>query len=307
MGYIFELIVYPGFVFSAAVGLFSSWFERKISALVQWRVGPPPLQPLYDVIKLLGKETLIPRGANRVGFLVAPFLGFTGAVLGAMILWKANLARSFLGDLFVLLYLLILPPLSVVLGGLASGNPLAILGASREIKLVLAYEVSLVLAVIVAILKADSLLLTRLADTVTIGSLSGLLAFLVALLATQAKLGFVPFDIAEAETEIMAGPYLEYSGPPLAIIKLTQAMMLFIMPLFLMTLFLGGIDFRGFGWLWGLLKYLAILTLIVLIKNTNPRLRIDQAIRFFWRWGLGAALLALVLAWVGDRVGIRWL
>lgn len=304
---ILELIFYPGLLFAAVIGLLSSWFERRVSALVQWRVGPPHLQPVYDLIKLAGKETLVPRGANRALFLLAPVLGFAGAALASLILWKANLGRSFLGDLIVLLYLLVLPALSVILGGLASGNPVAILGASRELKLVLAYEVSLVLAVIVAILKADSILLNRLGNTLAIGSLSGVIAFLVALLAVQAKLGFAPFDIAEAETEIMAGPYLEYSGPPLAIFKLTQAMMLFILPLFLMTLFLGGIDFRGLGWLWGLLKYLGVLLAIILIKNTNPRLRIDQAIRFFWRYGLGLALLALILALVGDRVGIKWL
>ncbi len=304
---IFELIVYPGLLFAAVIGLLSSWFERRVSALVQWRVGPPHLQPAYDLIKLAGKETLVPRTANRTLFLLAPLLGFVGAVLASLILWKANLGRSFLGDLIVLLYLLILPALAVILGGLASGNPVAILGASRELKLVLAYEVSLVLAVIVAILKADSILLNRLGNTITIGSLSGVIAFLVALLAIQAKLGFAPFDIAEAETEIMAGPYLEYSGPPLAIYKLTQAMMLFLLPLFLMTVFLGGIDFRGLGWLWGILKYLGVLLLIILIKNTNPRLRIDQAIRFFWRWGLGLALLAVVLALIGDRVGLKWL
>lgn len=307
MRYVLELVFYPGFVFAAAVGLLTSWFERKLSALVQWRVGPPPLQPLYDLLKLAGKETLVSREANRAAFLLAPFLGFAGALLSSLILWKANLGRSFLGDSIVLVYLLILPALSVILGGLASGNPIAILGASRELKLVLAYEVPLVLAVIVAILKADSLLLNRLANTVTIGSLSGALAFLVALLAIQAKLGFAPFDIAEAETELIAGPYIEYSGPPLAIFRLTQAMLLFLLPLFLITLFLGGIDFRGLGWLWGILKYLGVLLLIILIKNTNPRLRIDQAIRFFWRYGLGLASLALILAIVGDRVGLRWL
>jgi NADH-quinone oxidoreductase subunit H len=304
---ILELIFYPGMLFAAVIGLLSSWFERRVSALVQWRVGPPHLQPLYDLIKLAGKETLVPLGANRGLFLLAPVLGFAGATLASLILWKANLGRSFLGDLIVLLYLLILPSLSVILGGLASGNPVSILGASREIKLVLAYEVSLVLAVIVAILKADSILLSKLGNTISIGSLSGVIAFFIALLAIQAKLGFAPFDIAEAETEIMAGPYLEYSGPPLALFKLTQAMMLFILPLFLMTIFLGGIDFRGLGWLWGLLKYLGVLLAIILIKNTNPRLRIDQAIRFFWRYGLSLALLALILALIGDRVGIRWL
>lgn len=307
MRYIFELVVYPGFIFATTIGLFASWVDRKVSAKVQWRVGPPLFQPFYDLVKLMGKETLAPQEGNRVGFLLAPFIGFAGIILSSVILWKANGGQSFVGDLFVLIYLLILPALAVILGGLASGNPISILGASREIKLVLAYEAPLILCAIVAVLKADSILLTDLAGTATIGSISGFIATAVALLAIQAKLAFVPFDIAEAETEIMAGPYIEYSGAPLAIFKLTQAMMLFTLPLFLVTVFLGGFSLGGLGLLWGVLKYLAILVLIVLIKNTNPRLRIDQALGFFWRWALASALLALILATVGDQLGLGWL
>ncbi|MDH5684729.1 MAG: NADH-quinone oxidoreductase subunit H, partial [candidate division WOR-3 bacterium] len=108
---------------------------------------------------------------------------------------------------------------------------------------------------------------------------------------TQAKLGYVPFDIPEAEQEIMAGPFLEYSGASLAMFRLTRAMMLFLLPLFLITLFWG-----GFANFWAIPKFLLIVVLIVLIKNTNPRLRIDQALKFFWIGLGGLAIISMILA-----------
>jgi NADH-quinone oxidoreductase subunit H len=115
----------------------------------------------------------------------------------------------------------------------------------------------------------------------------------------QAKLTLAPFDIPEAEQEIMAGPFIEYSGPPLAIFKLTRSMMLFTMPVFLITMFLGGLRFEGWSIFWSIVKYLLILVLIILVKNTNPRLRIDQALRFFWLRLLPLALIGFVLALLG--------
>ena len=124
-------------------------------------------------------------------------------------------------------------------------------------------------------------------------SVSGVIAFLVALLAVQAKLGFVPFDIAEAEQEIAGGPYMEYSGPALAAYKLTRLILLSALPLLLVTLFMGGLD------AWFILKYLLVLVLIVLVKNTSPRLRIDQALKFFWGPLTILGLIGFVLSAVG--------
>jgi NADH-quinone oxidoreductase subunit H len=109
----------------------------------------------------------------------------------------------------------------------------------------------------------------------------------------------VPFDAPEAEQEIMAGPYIEYSGPPLAIFKLTRAMALFTLPVFLITMFLGGLQFGGLGILWSVVKYLVILILIILVKNTNPRLRIDQALKFFWLRMFPLSIIGFILALVG--------
>ncbi len=106
-------------------------------------------------------------------------------------------------------------------------------------------------------------------------------------------------DIPEAETEIAGGTHIEYSGSALAVVKLTQAMMLFTLPVFLITIFWGGVSLSGLGILWTILKYLTIVTIIVLIKNTNPRVRIDQAVRFFWGPVTVLAIIGMVLALVG--------
>ncbi len=290
------------------VGLISKWVDRKVTARIQWRVGPPWYQTIADVCKLLGKETIIPATARRRMFLLAPMIGFAGTAVAAAVLWGANLtAAGFIGDLIVVVYLLTLPSLAIILGGIASGNPIASLGASREMKLVFAYELPFVLALVTVIIKAGTtltlggpggILAHQAASGMVIGSVSGVIAFLVAILCAQAKLGLVPFDIPEAETEIMAGPFIEYSGAPLAVFTLTKALLFATLPVFLITAFWGGIR-GGIGILWAVLEYMLIVVLFVLIRNTNPRLRIDQAVKFFWFGLTPVAALAVVLAVLG--------
>ena len=137
-----EFILFPGLLFTALAGLFTSWVDRKVTALVQMRVGPPLLQPLYDIRKLFIKETCVPEGGAIGLFLVAPLIGFAAVTLASMILWRTLLdaEATFVGDLIVLIYLLMMPALGVILGSFASRNPLASLGGSREVKLMIAYE-----------------------------------------------------------------------------------------------------------------------------------------------------------------------
>jgi NADH-quinone oxidoreductase subunit H len=308
-----EVLFFPGLLFTAVVGLVTSWVDRKVTARVQMRVGPPLLQPFYDVVKLLIKETCVPAGGSRALFLAAPLVGLAGVALASTILWRSLIAphQAFVGDLIVVLYLLTLPALAVVLGAFASRNPLASLGGSREMKLVLAYELPFVLAVAVAVLHAqpwlaglglsagESIRLGRIVEApAAVSHLSGVLALGVGILCTQAKLTLVPFDMPEAETELTGGAYVEYSGPPLAVFKLTRAMMLFTLPMFLVTVFCGGIAFdRGWAAIGlGALKYVGLVVVSVLIRNTAPRVRIDQAVRFFWGPVTAVALVAAGLA-----------
>ncbi len=299
---IFDFLIFPGFLFTAAGGMLVCWIDRKVTARIQWRVGPPLLQPVYDFVKLLGKETIVPRDGNRAAFLLAPAVGMSGILLVSSLLWKTilNPGEGFVGDLIVLLYLLTLPSLAVIVGGFASANPFASLGASREMKLILSYELPFILAVAVPVIKSGYAIRLGAVAGFHLASISGLVAFLVVILCQQAKLALVPFDMAEAETEIMAGALIEYSGPALAVHKLTRMMMLFTLPLFTTLLFLGRIDFSGAGTaVTGLLKYVGVLVLVILIRNTAPRVRIDQAMRFFWGPMTVLALLAVIAAFLG--------
>ncbi len=296
---IFNYFVFPGFIFTAAVALVVSWIDRKVTARVQWRKGPPFLQPLYDLIKLSGKETILPKGGSKTLFLMAPLLGLAGTVIVSTMLWKAiiNPAEGFVGDLIVLIYLLTIPSLALIIGAFASANPMASLGASREMKLILAYELPFILAIVVAIINADnSIRLGAVSGGFTV-SLSGIIALVVAVICQQAKLALVPFDMAEAETEIMGGAVIEYSGMTLLVHKLTRMMLLFVVPMFLVVVFLGGISFASVSsTIVGLLKYVALLVVVVLIRNTAPRLRIDQAIKFFWGPVTVLALIGVIVA-----------
>jgi NADH-quinone oxidoreductase subunit H len=293
------------------LGLVASWIVRKVSALVQWRVGPPVLQPFYDVAKLLGKETLVPEQAQRTVFMAAPLVGLAGVLLLSTLLWRTTIAPAepFVGDIIVAIYLMVLPSLALILGSSASASPHAAIGMSREMKLVMGYELPLVLAFIVVVIKSGgSLSLAAIAGQAPVLSVSGMLAFLVALLCVQAKLGFVPFDIAEAETELGSGVLMEYSGALLALWKVTQAMMLVALPLFLVVVFLGGFGTSLWGGLLaGIGKYVLVVVLLILIKNTNPRVRIDQAMRFFWFYCGVALIVAVILAIVGSSLAIPWL
>jgi NADH-quinone oxidoreductase subunit H len=300
---LFLFVVFPGFAFTFALAMVFAWIDRKVTARVQWRVGPPFFQPVYDFIKLLGKEVIVPAGGAKLVFLLAPLLGLAAVTVASTLVWQANVwpENGFVGDLIVVVYLLTIPSLSVILGGFASNNRVASLGASREMKMILSYELPFILALVVPIINTGGSI--KLGEILQGGSavshISGILAFVVAILCMQAKLGLVPFDAAEAETELMSGPFVEYSGAPLAILKLTRSMMLFVMPVFLVTVFWGGIGAGGgiLTVILGCLKIVLLLVVVVLLRNTNPRVRIDQAVVFFWGpWVTGVAVLAVALA-----------
>ena len=301
-------LVFPGLLFTGIVGLVITWVDRKVTARVQYRVGPPWYQPFADIVKLLGKETVMPAGASRLAFFGAPLVAVAGAALVSTMVWVALIwpERSFAGDIFVIIYLLVLPSLAIVLGGSASRNPLAAVGASREMKLVLGYELPFVIALVVVLVKSGGKL--RLAEIFAaegqpfLASISG---------------GLVPFDQAEAETELMGGALIEYSGAPLAMFKLAKAMLYFTLPVFVTFVLMGDVLTEVAGGekpvvdavkiVWRALAVLLLVVGVVVVRNTNPRLTIERATRFFWGPVTLLAGLAAVLALVGRQYGITWL
>lgn len=306
---LFYFLVFPGFLFTAVTGAFLSWFDRKITARVQFRKGPPLLQPFYDFFKLLlVKETILPRHGSPLIFLLAPVFALFGATMaGVFILLPLfNITSGFRGDILVIFYLLTIPSFSYIIGSLASGNPLAAVGGSREMKLIISYELTFILVIAGVIMKCEqqfdlySVIQAQQSGSSFISSVSGILLFIPGLFCIQAKLGLVPFDMSEAETEITGGMFIEYSGAPYALIRLTKYIMLFILPAFLVAILMKGFRLEGMGILWAVLKVMGIVLLISLIRNTNPRLKIKQAINFFLVWMNLSAVIALVLIALGD-------
>lgn len=305
---LFYFLVYPGLLFAGVVGGLLSWFDRKVTAQVQFRKGPPLLQPFYDFLKLLlVKETILPARGAKITFLIAPVLGLFGATAAAsfILLPMFNINIGFEGDVMVIFYLLTIPSLMYIIGALASGNPLASVGASREIKLIVSYELTFLLFFAAVILKADQamrvseIIQLQAQATPFIGSISGVLLLIVGLFCTQAKLGMVPFDIAEAETEISEGSFIEYSGTVYAMVKLTKYIMLFILPALIVAFLMSGFNLEGTGIVWAILKVLAVVLLLTLIRNTNPRLKVKQAMRFFLIGMNALVIIAIVLTYLG--------
>ena len=290
MAQVFYFFIFPGLLFASVAGGFLSWFDRKLTARLQFRVGPPMLQPFYDFVKLLAKETIVSSEAAKSLFLMAPVFG---------------IGNGFQGDLIVIFYLMMVPTISYIIGALASGNPLSNLGASREIKLLIGYEFSMLLVLAAIILKAGNtvsihdIILLQQQEGAFIGSLSGVLLFIPLMMCVQAKLAFVPFDLADAETEIAGGIFLEFSGLTLALAKLAKYIMMLVLPSFVIVVLLGGFRLDGIHILWSLLKLIGLVLLITLVRNTNPRLTVGQSLRFFFIWMNLIAVVAILLAYAG--------
>ncbi|MFO8235822.1 MAG: complex I subunit 1 family protein [Bacteroidales bacterium] len=305
---LFYFLIYPGLLFAGVVGGLLAWFDRKITAQVQFRKGPPLLQPFYDFLKLLlVKETILPARGAKWTYLLAPVLGLFGATIAAVfiLLPLLNIQVGFEGDLIVIFYLLTIPTLTYIIGALATGNPIAAVGASREIKLLISYELTFLLVFAAIILKSDfSISMTEVLQLQAeqgafIGSISGILLFIAAIFCIQAKMGMVPFDIAEAETELASGAFIEYSGSAYALVKFTKYIMLFTLSALVVGFFMSGLNFEGIGILWSVLKILAVVLLMTLIRNTNPRVKIKQAMRFFLIGMNIFVIVAIILTYLG--------
>jgi NADH-quinone oxidoreductase subunit H len=306
--YLFYFLVFPGLLFVAVTGAFLSWFDRKLTARVQFRKGPPLLQPFYDFFKLLlVKETILPKHGSPLIFLLAPLFAVFGATMAGVFIMLPlfNITSGFKGDLLVIFYLLTIPSFSYIMGAIASGNPLAAVGASREMKLILSYELTFLLVIAGVIMKCSqqidlyTIIQVQQAGVSFIGSISGVLLFIVAIFCIQAKLALVPFDMPEAEAEITEGIFIEYSGAAYAMIKLVKYIMLFILPAFIIALLMNGFRLEGINILWAVLKVLVVVLILTLIRNTNPRVKIKQAVSFFLIWMNLLAIIAIVLIFFG--------
>jgi formate hydrogenlyase subunit 4 len=291
---------------AALVMLVAPFFEgvlRKLTARLQSRQGPPIRQPYYDLLKLLGKED-IESGESPAMQRFAVYLSLA-TILTVACLVPMGFASPLNGaaDAILLIYLLTLAGICTLLAGLAAGSTFALLGISREMMTMIALEPLFAIALVIGAVHSRSFRL----DVVLNGSVygpgipwSGVLILLVMLLSFQAFVQRVPFDTSEAETEIMEGPLLEYSGPKLALFKYAQMSKLVVYSTLFVALFVpwgSGLAFP-LGWLVFWAKVFGLVLLVTVIAATHARYRIDQAIRYYAGL-LAVALLALILASYG--------
>lgn len=290
--------------------LFLVWLERKISGDIQARVGPNrtggrfgPLQTAADALKLLTKEDLIPAGADRLVFVLAPLLVFVPALLVFMVVpfsdrWMVKDLN--LGVLFVIA-VSAFPVIGIFMAGWASNNKYAILGAMRAAGQVLSYEIPLVLAVVCVVVVAGSLRVGDIVEAQRGGHWMLFrfplqIAFVIYFIAAMAEVNRVPFDLPEAESELVAGYFVEYSGMRFALFFLAEFAHLFFVAAFCTTLFLGAWDGPGLHpAIWFLVKTYAVVLAIMWIRWTVPRLRIDQIMGFAWKLLVPAGLVAVLL------------
>ena len=289
------LLLWPGLIGGAALAWLLLWIQRKLAARLQGRKGPPFYQPCFDFIKLLGKETVLPGGVNRRLLYALPMVSAVAVVCALSVIpVPGNPMPSFAGDLIVLLYLLEMPALCEVLAGYSSRSLYGQVGSAREAILWLGYNLPLLAAVLSLAIKAKSLTLAELA-AVPLGPVhfAAAAAFLLAL---PARLKRNPFSIPNAEQEIVAGPFTEYSGAPLAFFELAHALELVALVSLFTVLFLPAANAPGPEWVLYLLGSVVLVALITLVATATARLTLRQTFRIYWSWGAGAAALALMIA-----------
>jgi NADH-quinone oxidoreductase subunit H len=297
-----NILVFPGFLFLVALGLAGEFVDRKLYARFQNRQGPPWFQPVADILKLFGKEDVVPEEADRTTFNLAPVFALAAVVAASLYipLWSATSLFPFDGDLIVVLYLLLIPTLSFFLGGWYSRSVFATLGAVRAITQVFAYEIPLFVALLAPSLLANSWSISKIAAYYATHPwlwLVNLIGFGVALVSLLGKLERVPFDTPEAETEIVAGSFTEYSGRRLAFFRLAINCEAIVGASLIAAVFLPfGLGLAPWlGFLVYLGKVLLILGILALLRTLFARLRIDQMINFCWKIVAPIAFLQVLI------------
>uniref|UniRef100_A0A831X0U5 NADH-quinone oxidoreductase subunit H n=1 Tax=Thermorudis peleae TaxID=1382356 RepID=A0A831X0U5_9BACT len=300
---------------------YMTWFERRLVAFFQDRIGPNRtgpfglLQPIADGVKLISKEDIVPANADRLIFLVAPLLSFVLAPLGALVVPFGDSITLFGRqiDLYVIdinvaaLYFLAVGSMGVygiILGGYASGNRYSLLGALRSTAQVISYELVLGLSLVGIFILTGSLSLVEILRaqqrTLILGGLelpnwfilSQPLAFVLFLIAAVAETNRAPFDLPEAETELIAGYFTEYSGFRFSFYFLAEYINMIVVSLIAATLFLGGIDGPFIDGVWWLVaKAFIFLFFYVWLRATLPRFRYDQLMGLAWKVLLPLALI----------------
>lgn len=320
-------------LFGIIFGLFYKGIDRKISARMQGRIGPPLRQPFRDVAKLFTKENIIPENSIHWIFNLAPLIGLVATISTLLYLPIGGFEPlvSSNGDLILILYLLIIPSLAMVIGGFASGSPYATIGAQREMATMIAYEFPLAIIIItiawkLSVTNIGGALLqnTFVISTITstpiwnivtpLGFIGFIILLIVIIIVTPAELSKIPFDAPEAETEIGGGLLVEYSGRNLAMFYLMDSVKTLVMASIIVALFFpynisnlvgfeaGSYPAYAIDIIFYLIKILIVVVFsVTLIRVAVARLKIDQIVYTYWVPLTLMALVGLIcIMWDGQ-------
>ncbi|MBF0490089.1 MAG: NADH-quinone oxidoreductase subunit NuoH [Candidatus Omnitrophica bacterium] len=295
--------------FIAFSAMFLIWLERKISAWIQNRMGPMmtgfhgTLQPIADTIKLLLKEDIVPKGVDFLSWWLAPFFVTVPVVMAFLVIpfspkWIAldlNVGVVYICSVTSLCVL------GIFMAGWGSNNKYSLLGGMRSAAQIISYEVPLLLSVLLVVMEAGTLSMQGIIHAQSHGWFilkpHLTLAFLIYFISATAEVNRVPFDIPEAESELVAGYHTEYSGMKFAMFFVAEYTNMFIISAIATTLFLGG--WQG-PWLpgvvWFLLKSYGVIVLLMWMRWTLPRVRMDQMMSFAWKVLTPIALLNILIS-----------
>ncbi|MDP6576480.1 MAG: NADH-quinone oxidoreductase subunit NuoH [Dehalococcoidales bacterium] len=301
--WLFFTVVIIAFVLTMVMG--AIYIERRGMGRMQSRLGPNRtgpfglLQPVADAIKVLLKENIVPVKADKLVHWLAPVVAFAPALmLFAVIPFQDG---ALLADLNIgILYIVAISSVSTVgifMAGWASSNKYSLLGAMRNVAAIVSYEMPLVLAIVGVVLIAGSLSLNRIVIAQDIPFiLLQPLGFFLFFAAGCAEINRSPFDLMEADSEIVAGFHTEYSGMKFAMFYLVEYAEAIAIAAIITTLFLGG--WRGPllpPWLWFVTKVMAVFFTMVWTRTTLPRIRIDQLMALAWKFLLPLAVINLII------------
>ncbi len=306
--------------FGLLIVIFLIWLERKLAGRFQDRFGPNRvgpyglLQTIADVIKLFTKEYITPDGADKVVYNIAPVL----SVVSVLLIWAiVPFTQTWFGtDLNVgILYVVAVSSfgtLAILMGGWSSNNKFALLGAFRTVAQLVSYEVPLVISMIVPVLLARSMGVNTIVEQqgawystfIVMAPIAALIFFITSL----AEVGRTPFDLLEAESEIVAGFHIEYSGMKFGMFFVAEFLHAFTISALTAAMFLGG--WRGpgaessalLGLLYFFIKTFTVYFIVVWIRSTLPRMRIDHMLNFSWKFLTPLSLAALMATAILDKV-----
>ncbi len=279
------------------IGIFLVGFKRKMVARIHRRYGPPLHQPLLDIIKLLAKKENISHG---VMFDLGPVIALGASILTVLFLPLPGFKLlTPYGDLIAFIYIMVIGSLGMALGAGESGNPNASIGIARALTLMLGYDLPFIIAGNTLILKYGTTSLFNLMNAQS--NLHWNLFFLpltaiAGFIATFGAMGEHPFDVVVAPQEVATGPMVEYGGKHLGLLMIDHAIHVYIETALFVTLFLGG---ASNIWVF-ILKQLGVVIVMTLVDTVLPRFRIENAVRYFWRWPTIFALLGLFIVYLGG-------